>query len=138
LEQKLRAYAAALRWVRDPMAHVRQGGRGGTWDKVVFDLCEDAWYALAAQVLGKVPAGGEPQWRGVVLDVTRPGLKHNGKVVVQVLERQLTDPIPEAFDVRPILQRIWGVRQRVIPDNRPTPADADGPPIIPFRQKGGA
>lgn len=135
--QELKAYAAALRWVRDPLAHLRKGGRGGTWDRVVAEFPTEAWHQLAAEVLARVPEGGEPQWRGVVVELTRPGKKHNGRVRARIFEKQLTDPVPEAFDVKPILLRVWSIRPRVLPAEPPAAQESsDG--IIPFRRKGGA
>lgn len=133
--REVKAYGPALHWKRDLMAHETKGGKGGTWDRCVVEIPGEPWEDLQAQVLAVTPHGTDPQWRGAVLEMSRPGGAGNSRVFVTLLERQLTDPLPEAFDVRPILMRVWGLRDRLVMP--PASADTDAA-IIPFRKKGGA
>lgn len=137
--QLLYAYAAALRWVRDLKANQQQGGSGGRWDRVVACIPTEGWCDLYAQMVKSVASCSDLRWRGSVIKMERPGKANNSRVFVTLLEKQFTDPLPEAFDVRPELLRVWRVGQHV---RWTAPAADQGEPaddgIIPFRRKGGA
>lgn len=98
LAQRWKGYAAALLWARD------SGTGKGVWRSVVCEITEAANAFLAARDL-----------RGLIVEFRRPGRRRNGLLEVTVLEKPCTDPLPEAFDVRPILERLWDMRQRHLP-----------------------
>jgi hypothetical protein len=136
--QRWKGYVPALLW---RVTHDPQRGHVGRWTPVVLEITE----GIADQLGGNL--------RGKILDLSRPGQRRNSPLRVVFLEqtRSVNDDntvaratkvaalraaqaeLPPAFDVRPILERVWGLhraRQRV-PEPAPE-ASAEPSPFIPF------
>ncbi len=75
-------------------------------------------------------------WRGLHVLLRRPSGLPDGEVSVKVLPPD-PSPLPEAFDVTPILRAMWGLREAVLPGAHVAPRALDAgasadPAIIPF------
>jgi hypothetical protein len=96
--QNLKVYAPALVWLQ-------QSNGIATWVTVVLELPESA--------LNQLPPG-DP--RGLVFRLRRRGPRANSPLEVEL------HPDPRG---RPILERLWGFRERVLPfPQRPSPRKA--------------
>lgn len=75
------------------------------WRSVVCHLTEAALDQVVEQAAGQ-------QLRGRVFKLSRPGPRRNSRVEVELYEKPIQgwDVLPEAFDVRPLLLRLWGLR----------------------------
>jgi hypothetical protein len=114
-------YAPALLCKRDYHA-------GKTlWLPVVAEITE----AVAQTLEGK-------ELRGLVVELERRGDRINGLVECKILEQPEESskrfaPPPPWFDVRPVLERLWGGRRTPILTAPLAPDSADGAPdVLPF------
>lgn len=128
--QRWKSYAPAL-WWRTTLDQ-RTGKRASQWISVV-EITEG---------LGELV--GRPL-RGQVIELRRPGKRRNSPLEFSTLEEKVKGDLPDAFDVRPILEKLWGCRKRVVPTcqegeapeaDSPQFDDADSrPAVVPFRRR---
>lgn len=123
--KKLHAYCAAQRWVRSSQAPTKKGEPGGEWQTLILHLPENAWESLF-ESLCRIHTADEIPWRGMIIEVSVVGIRHK----VQVLEKELKVQMPDPFDVRPSLMRLWGITEKYVSQRGLEPG------ILPFKQKG--
>jgi len=90
--RRWKGYAPVLLWRRKDDGHC-------SWTKMVLELTE----ATAGKLQGDL--------RGRVAEISRPGKRRNGAVRLTWIEKPVAGDLPPAFDVRPILENLWGIRQ---------------------------
>jgi hypothetical protein len=88
-------------------------------------LPENAWESLF-ESLCRIHTADEIPWRGMIIEVSVVGIRHK----VQVLEKELKVQMPDPFDVRPSLMRLWGITEKYVSQRGLEPG------ILPFKQKG--
>jgi hypothetical protein len=92
----LHGYAPALLWVED-RGNTQQG-----WVPIVCGLSCSLMDALEG-----IPAAG------VLLAMWREGDSRKNWTGFEILETEVKDQPPPAFDVTPILKRVWGYQEKV-------------------------
>jgi hypothetical protein len=88
LRQRWKGYEPALLW-----SHATTKAKG-TWKPIVREITEGADQQLAGY-----------EARSLVVELSRPG-RRNGPLQRTPLEQPCADPLPDTFDVRPILMRL--------------------------------
>ena len=131
--QRWKGYAPALWW--KVWLDQKTGKQQGKWLAVVVEITE-----------GLTELKGRPL-RGQVIELRRPGKRRNGPLEFSALDKPAAGDLPDAFDVRPILERLWGCRKRVVPagqDGEAPTADNpqlddatadERPAVVPFRRR---
>jgi hypothetical protein len=95
-----RGYAPALaaKWFTMATVGTEKKGNYRTAEEVVAEFTETTF--------PMVPAG---DLRSLVIEVQRPEKRPHAPLEIKIIEsRKLMDPLPDAFDVRPTLCRVWG------------------------------
>lgn len=96
-------------------------------------LWDAAWKAIVCPVSESVAdVLGDRQLAGLVVELHRRGRRPNSPWICAVIDRPLKDVLPPAFDVEPILRRLW--RLRLPSGRRMADAGVDAPPpaVLPF------
>ena len=90
--RRWKGYAPALLW-----RHIEKN-----WAPIVADITENSI---------EITRENEPL-RGKIFEVRRPGQRNNSPIIMTFREDKGTDNLPEPFDVKPILVRLWGYQLR--------------------------
>lgn len=107
--RKLQAYGAAIVWNRTSDAPTRKGQSGGFWSTCILPIPQEAWFQLLEDLSQAIQESHEI-WRGLALEVSRKGKRTR----IVVCEHQITDTLPDAFDVKPSLLRMWGITEKFV------------------------
>lgn len=117
--QRWVGYAPALLW-----QHCPDEPKKSHWKPIVCPITEGMTEVLTGKDL-----------TGLVIEVERPGRRHNGPIQCKIVDRHIQDPLPTAFDVVPILLRMWGFNKPQRPATPQEQADNDQQPdVIPFHR----
>src|SRR5207253_889169 len=92
--RRWKGYAPALVW----LVNLDTGKPG--WVRVVLELTQQAAASLDDRA----------DLAGLVVTLRRGGKVSNSPLLATVSPRQLADPPPPPFDVKPVLTRLWGLR----------------------------
>lgn len=109
-------YAPALLWTLD-----LKNPKMGHWKAIVCPITESMIEVLEGHEIA-----------GLIVEVARPGRRHNGPIHCSIIEKQVKDPPPPAFDVKAILMKMWGIRQQPRPQTSQTD-NGEKPDVLPFR-----
>ena len=119
-----KGYAPAERW------HLNHQTGKNEWQPVVIEITEETKADLQGREL-----------RGLVIEMKRQGDRANSILRATVIEDptrlKRLGPTPPWFDMRPILERLWGMSQFAAPTARPETSGAtdnagEPPDLLPF------
>jgi len=116
-EQARRWYGWVPAFVSKLIARSRTGKDVDHW------RCEPASEAVLEFTEGAYAAIATDDLRGLLIDLWRPAASARSPVRVEFVSDEVERPVvlPESFDVKPILGRLWG-----LPDAFGTPPSRDG------------
>lgn len=55
-----------------------------------------------------------PDWRGLIVELKRADRRHNSRVVLSILGIAAVNGLPQEFDHRPSVERVWGMAPHAI------------------------
>ncbi len=114
---KPRGYAPVSLWQkkRNP-----DGTDASGWATAVLEITEsNRWLS-------------ERELRGEIYEVTRSKGAYS-VAAYRLVEKPVKDPLPDWFDVRPVLERVWRIDRTV---QQPSKDVGEEPKVIPFRRIG--
>jgi hypothetical protein len=74
--------------------------------KTIHQLAIVEWWQPTVGLFSS-RVGNRPSWRGLTVEYIRPR-DDNEKMVIKLAENQIEEPLPQPFDIWPVLTNLWG------------------------------